>query len=126
MVVAHGGLSPEEQRVIERWIEVLREEIDLESVWLFDVDLAREARATQEPREAVDYAAARVSRDEGRGSSRSHNGSSPPSKRCFGPRRRHRRSRPLPTDAKPGVDLAGVPPAFPQREQRLRSRLAAL
>jgi uncharacterized protein (UPF0332 family) len=30
----------------------------------FDVDLAREARATQEPREGVDYAAARVSRDE--------------------------------------------------------------
>jgi uncharacterized protein (UPF0332 family) len=29
-----------------------------------DVDLAREARATQEPREGVDYAAARVSRDE--------------------------------------------------------------
>lgn len=28
------------------------------------VDLAREARATQEPREGVDYAAARVSRDE--------------------------------------------------------------
>jgi hypothetical protein len=30
----------------------------------FDADLAREARATQEPREAVDYAAARVSPDE--------------------------------------------------------------
>jgi uncharacterized protein (UPF0332 family) len=29
-----------------------------------DVELAREARATQEPREGVDYAAARVSRDE--------------------------------------------------------------
>ena len=29
-----------------------------------DADLAREARATQEPREGVDYAAARVSRDE--------------------------------------------------------------
>jgi predicted nucleotidyltransferase len=35
MVVVHGGLSPAEQRVIERWIEVLRDEIDLESVWLF-------------------------------------------------------------------------------------------
>lgn len=35
MVVVHGSLSPEEQRVVERWIEVLREEIDLESVWLF-------------------------------------------------------------------------------------------
>jgi uncharacterized protein (UPF0332 family) len=31
-----------------------------------DVELAREARATQEPREGVDYAAARVSRDEAR------------------------------------------------------------
>ena len=30
----------------------------------FDADLAREARATQEQREAVDYAAARVSPDE--------------------------------------------------------------
>ena len=30
----------------------------------FDSDLAREARATQEPREGVDYAAARVSPDE--------------------------------------------------------------
>jgi uncharacterized protein (UPF0332 family) len=29
-----------------------------------DVELAREARATQEPREGVDYAAARVSGDE--------------------------------------------------------------
>jgi hypothetical protein len=29
-----------------------------------DAELAREARATQEPREGVDYAAARVSRDE--------------------------------------------------------------
>jgi predicted nucleotidyltransferase len=35
MVVVDGGLSPKEQRVIERWIEVLREEIELESVWLF-------------------------------------------------------------------------------------------
>jgi hypothetical protein len=34
MVVVYGRLSREEQRVIERWIEVLREEIDLESVWL--------------------------------------------------------------------------------------------
>jgi uncharacterized protein (UPF0332 family) len=30
----------------------------------FDADLAREARATQEPREGVDYAAARVSPEE--------------------------------------------------------------
>lgn len=30
----------------------------------FDADLAREARATQEPREGVDYAAARVSAEE--------------------------------------------------------------
>lgn len=30
----------------------------------FDAELAREARATQEPREGVDYAAARVSADE--------------------------------------------------------------
>ena len=30
----------------------------------FDPDLARQARATQEPREGVDYAAARVSADE--------------------------------------------------------------
>jgi uncharacterized protein (UPF0332 family) len=30
----------------------------------FDADLAREARATQEPREGVDYAAARVSSEE--------------------------------------------------------------
>jgi uncharacterized protein (UPF0332 family) len=30
----------------------------------FDADLAREARATQEPREGVDYAAARVSLEE--------------------------------------------------------------
>jgi predicted nucleotidyltransferase len=35
MVVVPGSLSPEEQRVVERWIEVLRDEIDLESVWLF-------------------------------------------------------------------------------------------
>jgi predicted nucleotidyltransferase len=35
MVVVSGSLSPEEQRVVERWIDVLREEIDLESVWLF-------------------------------------------------------------------------------------------
>lgn len=30
----------------------------------FDAELARQARATQEPREGVDYAAARVSADE--------------------------------------------------------------
>jgi predicted nucleotidyltransferase len=35
MVVVPESLSPEERRVVERWIEVLREEIDLESVWLF-------------------------------------------------------------------------------------------
>jgi hypothetical protein len=34
MVVVRGSLSHEEQRVLERWIEVLGEEIDLESVWL--------------------------------------------------------------------------------------------
>jgi predicted nucleotidyltransferase len=35
MRVVSESLSPEEQRVLERWIEVLREAIDLESVWLF-------------------------------------------------------------------------------------------
>jgi predicted nucleotidyltransferase len=35
MSIVHGSLSPEEQGVVERWIEVLREEIELDSVWLF-------------------------------------------------------------------------------------------
>jgi uncharacterized protein len=48
MVVVHGSLSPDEERVIERWIEVLREEIDLESVWLFG------SRARDEQREDSD------------------------------------------------------------------------
>jgi uncharacterized protein (UPF0332 family) len=34
------------------------------STGVIDPNLAREARATQEPREGVDYSAARVSRDE--------------------------------------------------------------
>jgi predicted nucleotidyltransferase len=33
--VARARLSSEERRVIERWIERLRGELDLESVWLF-------------------------------------------------------------------------------------------
>jgi predicted nucleotidyltransferase len=34
MVDVPENLTLEERRVIDRWIEVLREEIDLESVWL--------------------------------------------------------------------------------------------
>jgi predicted nucleotidyltransferase len=48
MVVVSESLSPEEQRVVERWIAVLREEIDLESVWLFG------SRARGERREGSD------------------------------------------------------------------------
>jgi predicted nucleotidyltransferase len=33
--LAEAALSVEERRVIERWIERLRKEVDLESVWLF-------------------------------------------------------------------------------------------
>lgn len=33
--LAQAALSAEERRVIERWIERLRDELDLESVWLF-------------------------------------------------------------------------------------------
>jgi predicted nucleotidyltransferase len=44
MVVVHGSLSAAEQRVIERWIEVLREEIELESVWLFGSRARNEQR----------------------------------------------------------------------------------
>jgi predicted nucleotidyltransferase len=48
MPVISDSLSPEEQRVVERWIEVLREAIDLESVWLFG------SRARGERREDSD------------------------------------------------------------------------
>jgi predicted nucleotidyltransferase len=33
--LGEAALSAEERRVIERWIERLRDELDLESVWLF-------------------------------------------------------------------------------------------
>lgn len=33
--LAHSCLSAEDRRVIERWIERLRAELDVESVWLF-------------------------------------------------------------------------------------------
>jgi predicted nucleotidyltransferase len=33
--IAQARLSAEERRVIERWIERLRAELDVESVWLF-------------------------------------------------------------------------------------------
>jgi predicted nucleotidyltransferase len=48
MVAVPESLTPDEQRVVERWIEVLREEIDLESVWLFG------SRARGERREDSD------------------------------------------------------------------------
>jgi predicted nucleotidyltransferase len=33
--LAQARLSPEERHLIERWIERLRDELELESVWLF-------------------------------------------------------------------------------------------
>jgi predicted nucleotidyltransferase len=48
MAMVSGSLSAEEQRVLERWIDVLRGEIDVESVWLFG------SRARGERREGSD------------------------------------------------------------------------
>jgi predicted nucleotidyltransferase len=60
MVDVPESLTLEERRVIDRWIEVLREEIDLESVWLFgsvargerreDSDVDRAATGGRSPR----------------------------------------------------------------------------
>ena len=46
--VAHAGLSPDEQRVIELWIERMQAELELDSVWLFG------SRARGEGREDSD------------------------------------------------------------------------
>jgi predicted nucleotidyltransferase len=60
VVAVSESLSPDEQRVVERWIDVLRGEIELDSVWLFgssargerredsDVDLLVITRGDQE------------------------------------------------------------------------------
>jgi predicted nucleotidyltransferase len=48
VVAVSESLSPDEQRVVERWIDVLREEIELDSVWLFG------SRARGERREDSD------------------------------------------------------------------------
>jgi predicted nucleotidyltransferase len=43
--LAQAALSSEERQVLERWVERLRDELDLESVWLFG------SRARGEPRQ---------------------------------------------------------------------------
>jgi predicted nucleotidyltransferase len=48
MVVVSKSLSPDERRVVDRWIDVLRNEIELDSVWLFG------SRARGERREDSD------------------------------------------------------------------------
>lgn len=35
VTLAQARLSPDERRVVERWVERLRAELDVESVWLF-------------------------------------------------------------------------------------------